>query len=132
MIGRRGFVAGACAVAALGPHARLTAMGGGMYGLIGRIMAKPGERDALLAALMEGSGAMPGCLSYVVAKDAADPESIWVTEVWDSEASHKASLQLPAVRAAIQRGRPLIAGFESVATTAPVGGIGLARSASPH
>lgn len=125
MIGRRGFVTGACAIAMLGPHARLVAKGGGMYGLIGRIMAKPGERDALVAALMEGSDAMPGCLSYVVAKDTANTDAIWVTEVWDGEASHKASLQLPAVRAAIERGMPLIAGFESVATTEPLGGVGL-------
>lgn len=130
MIGRRGFVAGACAIAMLGPHARLLANGGDMYGLIGKIVAKPGERDALLAALMDGSEAMPGCLSYIVAKDTADADAIWVTEVWHSQASHKASLQLPAVRAAIQRGRPLIAGFESVAITEPRGGVGLRPAAS--
>ncbi len=38
-----------------------------MYGLIGKIMAASVQRDALLAALLEGSGAMPGCLSYIVA-----------------------------------------------------------------
>ena len=56
---------------------------------------------------------MPGCLSYVVAKDAAEADAIWITEIWDDASSHKASLQLPAVRAAIAKGRPLIAGFIS-------------------
>jgi quinol monooxygenase YgiN len=52
---------------------------------------------------------------------------IWVTEAWDSAESHKASLTLPAVKEAIGRAMPLIAGFEQGATTEPVGGIGLKR-----
>ena len=44
--------------------------------------AHPGRRDELLAALGEGSQDMPGCLSYVIAKDVADADAIWVTEVW--------------------------------------------------
>jgi quinol monooxygenase YgiN len=70
-------------------------------------------------------GAMPGCLSYIVATDPADADGLWVTEVWESAEAHAASLQLPAVQAAITRGRPLIAGFESRVETTPVGGIGL-------
>jgi hypothetical protein len=38
---------------------------------------------------------MPGCLSCIVAKDSADENVIWVTEVWDSIASHDALLSLP-------------------------------------
>ena len=96
-----------------------------MYGLIGRLRAAPGQRDALLALLLEGSGDMPGCLSYVVARDPADADAIWITEVWTDEASHKASLSLPSVQAAITKARPLIAGFDSQTVTEPVGGIGL-------
>lgn len=94
-----------------------------MYGLIGKITARPGQRVALIAALAEGSGTMPGNLGYVVAEDAADADAIWVTELWDSVASHRASLQLPQVQAAIQRGRLLIAAFETIATTRPVAGV---------
>lgn len=96
-----------------------------MFGLIGKMRAVAGERDALIAILLEGTGGMPGCLSYIVARDSADADSIWITEVWDRRESHRASLQLPAVRAAIARARPLIAGFESGTETQPVGGIGL-------
>ena len=96
-----------------------------MYGLIGKMMVVPGQRDALAAILLEGLGGMPGCLSYVVAKDAADADAIWVTEVWDCQDSHRASLSLPAVQAAIARGRPLIAGFGERFETSPVGGHGL-------
>jgi quinol monooxygenase YgiN len=82
-----------------------------MYGLMGKMTAVPGQRDALIAILLEGIMEMPGCLSYIVAKDTADENAIWITEVWDSEASHRASLSLPQVQQAIAHGRPLIAGF---------------------
>ncbi len=118
---RRDFTAGmlalgACATAPEGPH---------MYGLIGKMNAAPGQRDALIAILLEGTGEMPGCLSYIVATDPADADGIWVTEVWDSQASHQGSLSLPAVQQAIARARPIIAGFGQRTETAPVGGVGL-------
>ncbi|MGH9173934.1 MAG: putative quinol monooxygenase [Vicinamibacterales bacterium] len=92
------------------------------------MIAVPGQRDALIAILLEGVAGMPGCLSYVVAKDTADANAIWISEVWDSKASHEASLALPSVRQAITRGKPLIAGFEESVETAPVGGHGLAAA----
>lgn len=96
-----------------------------MYGLIGKMIATPGSREALTALLLEGTKAMPGCLSYVVAYDPAEADAIWITEVWDSEANHKGSLALPAVQAAIGKARPLIAGFGTRVVTSPVGGVGL-------
>jgi len=97
---------------------------GPLYGLIGKMRAQPGQRDALIAILAEGTNAMPGCLAYVIAKDKTDPDALWITETWDSAASHKASLALPAVRAAIAKGRPLIAGFGERFETEPVAGVG--------
>jgi len=96
-----------------------------MYGLIGKLVTVDGQREALIAILLEGTAAMPGCRSYVVARDSADPNGVWVTEVWDSKESHDASLSLPSVRSAIARGRPLIARFESSVVTEPAGGAGL-------
>ena len=96
-----------------------------MYGLIGKMNAAPGQRDALIAILLEGTAKMPGCLSYIVAKDTTDANAIWITEVWDSETSHQASLALPAVQAAIAKARPIIAGFGERFITSPVGGAGL-------
>jgi quinol monooxygenase YgiN len=96
-----------------------------MFGLIGRIVAVPGGREAIVDALLAGVNDMPGCLSYVVALDPSDDVSIWVTEVWDSAENHKASLALPSVQAAIKVARPLIAGFEDRRETRPVGGVGM-------
>ena len=96
-----------------------------MYGVIGKMTATPGSRDALIAILLEGTTAMPGCLSYIIARDVDDADGIWISEVWESEAHHKGSLALPDVKAAITRARPIIAGFSNRVVTSPVGGVGL-------
>jgi quinol monooxygenase YgiN len=101
-----------------------------MFGMINKIRARTGQRQAVLDILLQNTGGMPGCLSYVVARDPADAEAIWVTEVWTDAARHKASLSLPAVQAAIAKARPLIAGFESSVATEPVGGIGIADAST--
>jgi quinol monooxygenase YgiN len=97
-----------------------------MHGLIGKMTATPGQRDALIAILLDGVADMPGCLSYIVAKDLDDADAIWITEVWDSQASHAASLELPIVQEAITLAKPLIADFGDSIITMPVGGHGLA------
>jgi quinol monooxygenase YgiN len=96
-----------------------------MYGLIGQIRATPGNRDELARILVDTTSSLPGCLSYVVARAEEDEDSLWVTEVWQDRGSHRASLALPAVQAAIARGRPMIAGFGARHETRPVGGHGL-------
>ena len=101
-----------------------------MYGLIGKLNTVPGQRDALAAILVEGTQAMPGCLSYVIASDPKDDKVLWITEVWDSQASHQASLALPAVQAAIAKGRPMIAGFGDRVETVPIGGHGIGKPVS--
>ena len=100
-----------------------------MYGLIGKMTALAGQRDALAAALLESTQSMPGCLSYVIATDPADADALWITEVWDSAERHQASLSLPAVQAAIKKARPLIAGFSNRVETVPIGGYGVGKSA---
>ena len=96
-----------------------------MYGLIGKMTAKPGQRDTLQSILLESIGGMPGCLSYVVAQDSTNADALWITEAWDNEASHTASLNLPAVQSAIGKARPIIAGFSDRPVTRPIGGVGL-------
>jgi quinol monooxygenase YgiN len=96
-----------------------------VYGLISKIITQAGRRDELANILIEGSTELPGCLSYVVATDLAEPDSLWVTEIWNDKASHQASLTLPSVQAAIAQGRPLIAGFGERIETSPLGGFGL-------
>jgi quinol monooxygenase YgiN len=123
VIERRTFLAGAAASMAVRPA--IASEETRMYGLIGKMTAQPGKRDALSKILVEGVAGMPGCLSYVVANDPEDADLLWITEVWQSKEAHAASLTLPSVRDAITKGRPLIAGMARVAETVPVGGSGL-------
>ena len=99
-----------------------------MYGMIARIKAQPGKRAELAAILLEGTGTMPGCLSYIVAEDTAEPDTLVVTEAWESKQGHDDSLKLPSVQSTIAKGRPLIAGFEKVAEMVPLGGVGLPKA----
>lgn len=78
--------------------------GAAMYGIIGRIIAVEWAREDLASVLLDGIEGMPACLSYVVANDPEDPNALWVTEVWDNQESHQASLSLPKVQEAIRAG----------------------------
>jgi quinol monooxygenase YgiN len=124
MIERREFI-GTAALALLTAHAPVIAAGEGpleeIYGLIGQLTAAPGKRAELVAILLEASQAMEGNLLYLVAEDLADPDLIWITEVWRTRTDHANSLKPAAVQAAIARARPLIAGFGLRAETRPVG-----------
>ncbi|WP_035038478.1 putative quinol monooxygenase [Caulobacter sp. AP07] len=125
---RRAILAGGLAVVAASGASPAQAEGKPMYGLIGQMKAAPGKRDELIAILSAGTEAMPGCLSYIVAKDATDADALWITEVWTDQDSHAGSLKLPSVQAAIAKARPIIAGFGHRFETVPVGGVGLGKA----
>lgn len=98
-----------------------------MFGLYGKITVYPGQRDALIALLLEAAALLqddPDCNLYIVNESATEPDTIWVTEVWGSQAAHQASVTREDIRAIIQLGRPLIAGGERIEVV-PVGGKGL-------
>ena len=98
-----------------------------MYGLIVRLTSAPGRRDELSDRIGgEDSAQIPGCLSFIVAEDAADLDVLWITEVWTSREHHEASLAAPPIEASLTQADILIAGFEKVATTEP-----LKRSSHP-
>ncbi len=134
LLNRRDFVQ-SCAAFFIAPtfltaYTSITINTSTMYGLIGKINATEGRRDELIEILLQGTRDMPGCLTYIIAKDVESADAIWITEVWESEAHHQASLELPDVQDAMAKGRPLIAGFGERFETEPVGGRGLDRSVS--
>jgi quinol monooxygenase YgiN len=94
-----------------------------VYGLVAKLTAANGRRSELTETLVACPPQMPGCISYVIAEDALDENILWVTEIWDSEESHAAAVKLPVVQKAIVDAKPMIAGFEKVATTRPVRGV---------
>lgn len=101
------------------------------FGLIGKMTAHAGQRDALAALLLEAAGlvaALPGCEQWIVHTDPGDRDAMWVTEIWRDEADHAASLTGDEVRAIIARARPLIAGMGERFILEPIGGKGLPGS----
>lgn len=123
---RQHLIALAAMAAALLPISKLRALEDKMeeadpqYGLIGQMLAQPGQRAVLAAILAEGTDAMPGNIAYLIGEDSANADALWIVELWTDKDAHAASLALPPVRAAIKRGRPLIAGFGTRAEFKPV------------
>ena len=102
-----------------------------MYGLIVKMTTASGERDGVIAILKDSARDMPGCLSYVIARDSADENVVWITEVWDSMASHEASLSLASVKNAISQAKSRITSVDRIAVTIPVTGVGLKSAQVP-
>ena len=104
------------------------------FALFGKLTTHPGRRDEFLDLFLPSARRMdkaPGCRMYLVFKDAADPDAVWVSEIWDSEADHKASLQLGWVRAAITQAMPLLTGAFEQHVLEPLGGRTLVKSGQP-
>lgn len=98
------------------------------FGMYNKLVARPGQRDALTAILMRGVDGLKahGCDLYLINHVADHADAVWVTEVWASREAHQASLQLPETRQAIAEAMPLLTGeFQSI-EMAVVGGLGLA------
>lgn len=99
-----------------------------MYGLTGKMIAQPGQRETLIGYLMQAANGMDtvdGCYMYVVASADDDPNGIWISEVWRDKAAHDASLQIEGTQELIVKARPLIAGFGERFESTVIGGKGL-------
>jgi len=95
--------------------------------MYGKIVAQPGQRDALVAVLLQAADGMrhvPGCELYIVNMAVTEPDVIWVTEVWSSRKAHQEALEREEVKTTVARHRHLIAGGDRI-ELAPVGGKGL-------
>lgn len=83
------------------------------YLLHGKLTAQDGQQEALASILLQAAQLMsgaPGCRLYAVARDNADGQAVWVTEIWDSKEDHDGSLKVEGVRELITRAMPLLAG----------------------
>lgn len=99
--------------------------------LHGRLPAKPGMREQLVAQLLRAAALMQseaGCRVYVVSTTDEDLDGVYVTEIWTSPDDHAASLKRDDVRALIGETMPLIAGAPSGTRMRAAGGKGLERA----
>lgn len=95
------------------------------YGVQGKLTAQPGHGEELLALLLQaaqGMEAVEGCDCYIVGADPKEPDSVWVWEVWQDEAAHQASLEMPVFQQLIAQARPILAGMENQPDLVVMGG----------
>lgn len=97
------------------------------YGYIGSMRTRPGRRDDVVETLLSGADGLraAGCRLYAVCTDPADPDVVWVTEIWESAEHHDASLELPETRAAIATAMPMLTGEFTRQEVSVVGGLGI-------
>lgn len=94
---------------------------------VGTLKAHPGKRDELVAILSRPNPKLSavGCLAYQVGINDDEPDTVFVTELWESVAAHQASLALDEVRAVIAEAMPLLTGemggFRFTVTGTPLG-----------
>jgi quinol monooxygenase YgiN len=79
---------------------------------VGTLGSLPGRRDELVAHLTRRSPGLEqaGCLVYEVGIDDAEPDTVFVMELWQTAEAHRASLALPEVQESIAAARPLLSG----------------------
>lgn len=96
------------------------------HGYIGSMKTKPGKRDEVVAILLDAAHGLRdhGCRSYVVGLAADDPDTIVVTELWESKERHDASLRLPEAKEAIAVALPLLTGEFTGRELVVAGGLG--------
>jgi len=83
------------------------------YGLHGHLKATKGNGEKLASILLEASkliSTAKGCHLYVVSKDNAYNELVWVTEIWDSKEDHDNSLKVEGVKELIAQAMPILDG----------------------
>jgi quinol monooxygenase YgiN/uncharacterized cupin superfamily protein len=97
-------------------------------GRYAKAVAKPGRGDELAQKLLEVARALrdvPGCQLYVINRSSADPDVVWVTELWQNQEQLDAALENPAARERIPEILDLVreGGFERI-DLEPLGGVG--------
>jgi quinol monooxygenase YgiN len=93
-----------------------------------QLKAREGQRDVLVEHMLGVAQLLvdvPGCELYVINTSVADTDTVWVTEVWRTQAELDASLTLDSVKASVERVMSLLAGAPERIDILPVGGIGL-------
>lgn len=96
------------------------------YAMFGKLTAHPGEREQLARMMLDSRetlDAMEGCIYYILHEAEDDPDVLWITELWENQEAHAASLKNEKVLELIGRCRHLIAGASAVKVR-PLGGIG--------
>jgi mannose-6-phosphate isomerase-like protein (cupin superfamily)/quinol monooxygenase YgiN len=102
-------------------------------GRYAKAVAKPGQADALAERLLkvaEGLRSVPGCELYVINRSADEPDAVWVTELWTSQAELDAAVAATD-EAQIREVLDLTDGTFERIDLVPLGGVGTRDAPRP-
>jgi quinol monooxygenase YgiN len=92
------------------------------HGFHARMVARPGQGDALVALLFESPGfEHPDCKVFLIGRSKAEPNVVFVTEGWVSEAAHSAFTATEASQAYTARFAEVVAEW-TMSDEIPLGG----------
>jgi quinol monooxygenase YgiN len=83
----------------------------------GKAVARNGQGDELagiLLAAADSLGENPGCELYLVSRQKGEPDVIWVTELWRSQADLDASLHQISGSDSVARAMTLVESWEMI------------------
>lgn len=95
------------------------------YSVYGKLTVKSGHQAELLdylTAAATGMEQLASCYCNLIGVDEADPDSIYVFEVWESPQAHRESLDMEVFQDLIARTRPIIDGIHDYLNLTIVGG----------
>jgi quinol monooxygenase YgiN/mannose-6-phosphate isomerase-like protein (cupin superfamily) len=98
-----------------------------------KFRAQQGQGAALAERLLQVARSLeeaPGCELYAINRTAGEPDTVWVTEIWRSQADVDASLDSEEAKAQIAEVLPTLAGPPERIDLEPLGGAGLSRGGS--
>jgi quinol monooxygenase YgiN len=81
------------------------------YLLHGYLKAKTGSVKELSDLMLKAAQLMQkakGCELYSIGADETDPDSVWITELWDTKEDHANSLKVEGVMDLIQKVMPIL------------------------
>jgi quinol monooxygenase YgiN len=94
----------------------------------GKMVARPGKGAEAAERLLAAAAALeadPGCELYLINRQAGEPDVVWVTEVWRSQAALDAALDRIRGSDEVAAAMALVADAEMIELE-PLGGKGLA------
>jgi quinol monooxygenase YgiN len=83
----------------------------------GKAVAHPGQGGELariLLAAADNLAGQPGCQLYLISQQKGDPDTVWVTELWASQADLDASVAQIQGSDSVARAMSLVASWEMI------------------
>ena len=85
------------------------------FGMQVTLKAVKGKGEKLAQIMLQAAQLienLPGCQTYIVIRSMSDSDQIMITEIWDSQQTHQASLANPEISRLINCTRSLITQME--------------------